>query len=475
MPARQLVEVTERRIRERGFTTLRSTPQSGLYLFFSFDLVNSTQFKASHPGIWPVVVRRFYEFVENAFSTRLELVKLWKFVGDEILFFKKAQKIQDLGQCLDAACEALNAAEALLHQIDSAAREMLSVKATAWVAPAQYLPPSSSEKVNLEERNIIVKTGSLPDSGDTDFLGPDVDAGFRISKFTQRRRLVVSAHLAWLLYRKRENWSDIEKSLRIVGYETLKGVWAGRPYPIFWYEANWEKAVESFPYDEHLSSEFVQHVKERVAPTSSEPQPEWRLSRVEKIFHDLGKMHECERMLELLSSMPATSDDDGVTIEIPRDRYAELHCVAVCFSPTGKVLIGKRPNTKRRLSGAFEFGCGQLRLGESFRDCLRRAYKQDFGADLEFDGDPIPVRTFTLSDASEQREIPGIIFVAEVQNPDAVQAAFLKAKHSEIRWIDPASFTPGDGTQYVPGFEQSLKLAHTAWLLWKGPRANLEN
>ena len=226
---------------------------------------------------------------------------------------------------------------------------MLSVKATVWVAPAQYLPPSSSEDVSLDQPNIIVKTGSLPDSGDTDFLGPDVDAGFRIAKFTQRRRLVVSAHLAWLLHRKRENWSEIEERLRIVAYESLKGVWAGRPYPIFWYESDWNQAVESFPYDEHLSSEFVKNVKDRVAPKTGESDPQWRLSRIEKIFRDLGKEHECQRMLELLEGIPAEAERDTVTIEIPRDRYAEIHCVAVCFSKDGKVLIGRRPDTKRRL------------------------------------------------------------------------------------------------------------------------------
>ena len=54
MASNELIERTRASIREHQFTTLLAKPQSGVYLFFSFDLVNSTQFKASHPDDWPV-------------------------------------------------------------------------------------------------------------------------------------------------------------------------------------------------------------------------------------------------------------------------------------------------------------------------------------------------------------------------------------------------------------------------------------
>ena len=87
MASNELIERTRASIREHQFTTLLAKPQSGVYLFFSFDLVNSTQFKASHPDDWPVVVTRFYELITAELTTRLSSAIVWKFVGDEVLFF----------------------------------------------------------------------------------------------------------------------------------------------------------------------------------------------------------------------------------------------------------------------------------------------------------------------------------------------------------------------------------------------------
>jgi hypothetical protein len=79
-----------------------------------------------------------------------------------------------------------------------------------------------------------------------DFLGPEIDAGFRISKFALRRRLVVSAELSCLLFRERAAYTGIEKQLKIVSFQILKGVWTGRHYPIVWYERDWPNIAKTF-------------------------------------------------------------------------------------------------------------------------------------------------------------------------------------------------------------------------------------
>jgi len=130
-------------------------------------------------------------------------------------------------------------------------------------------------------------------------------------------------------------------------------------------------------------------------------------------------------------------------IEIPKDRYAEIHCVAVCFSATGAILAAKRPSTKRRFPNCLEFGCGQLRLGESFSDCLRRAYKDDFGVDLILPEPLMPISIYEIRDADEHRVIPGIIFIADIANDADVAKRFSQQKHSEIVWLDPGAFKSG--------------------------------
>lgn len=63
-----------------------------------------------------------------------------------------------------------------------------------------------------------------------EFLGKDIDAGFRLKEYPQDRRLCISIELAYFLVHggKRNN-------LHIMNYTRLKGVWNRDLYPIIWY------------------------------------------------------------------------------------------------------------------------------------------------------------------------------------------------------------------------------------------------
>jgi hypothetical protein len=64
-----------------------------------------------------------------------------------------------------------------------------------------------------------------------DFLGKAIDTGFRISKFSEASRFVISAELAYLLCNA-AHLSLFRHSFSYLGREPLKGVISGRPYPI---------------------------------------------------------------------------------------------------------------------------------------------------------------------------------------------------------------------------------------------------
>jgi hypothetical protein len=451
MASNELIERTRASIREHQFTTLLAKPQSGVYLFFSFDLVNSTQFKASHPDDWPVVVTRFYELITAELTTRLSSAIVWKFVGDEVLFFKQITQRQDLHVALPAAHDAMLATMDVLHKNFPLSRELLAVKGTVWIAEAQPIQPSDASSIKTSPRNIIVETGRSPSAMRRDFLGPEIDAGFRISKFALRRRLVVSAELACLLYRERAAYTGIEKQLKIVSFQILKGVWTGRHYPIVWYERDWPNIAKTFLFDEHLTSEIAAAVKGGLPEDSS-------LETIEKVFGDLGRTEEIDGFASAITQVCAQPHKEKIEIEIPKDRFAEIHCVAVCFSPDGKILAARRPATKRRYPDCLEFGCGQLRLGEAFGDCLRRAYKDDFGVDLILSEPPVTIGIYEIRDAQEQRVIPGIIFIAQIAEVTEVSGKYSHQKHSEIMWLDPATFKP-DQHQCVPNFAATIAMA----------------
>lgn len=452
-----LLQKTKQKLREAGFTTMRSVPRGGVYVFFSFDLVNSTAYKVAFPDKWPLVVIHFYELVQAEITTRFNSTVLWKYVGDEILYYFRVAHIAQLYELLPGLLSALRAVIASLYSFDPRTRQILSVKSAAWIAEANYLPSTSVEQQpSMLRRNIITTVQAHTERAAKDFLGPDIDAGFRISRFVERNRLVVSAHLAGLLFEERENCPEIEKRLKIVSYESLKGVWDGRRYPIVWYEEDWERIEDSFLYDEHLNSDLV--AKIRITKVEGQ---EHELKNIHKVFDDLGKLEELNCVLGLLREQPATIDDEVVEIEVPLHKRSEVHCVAACFDKSGKVLLAKRPSTKKRFPGKWELGCSQLQLGETFEECLKNAYRRDFAAELDLPSNPIPVASFSIEDEGERRRIPGVIFAAFVTNPESVEGAYLREKHTEIRWLDPHS-DEVQADDCVPGLLENVRKAWIA-------------
>jgi hypothetical protein len=157
--------------------------------------------------------------------------------------------------------------------------------------------------------------------------------------------------------------------------------------------------------------------------------------------------------------MKEQPSDESLASEIPPDRLSEVHCVAVCFRQDGHILIAKRPSSKRRFPDRFEFGCGQLKVRETFQECLLRSYKESFDAILDFGQELVPIRTYIIEDDEENRKIPGIIFVARITNQDTVK----EKKHTEIKWIAPNEVDSFSSDQLVPDFKKTAKQAIDVW------------
>lgn len=61
-----------------------------------------------------------------------------------------------------------------------------------------------------------------------EFLGNDIDIGFRIKENTQKRRFIISYELAYILSKN----IDYLMNIHIITYKCLKGVWQNRLYSI---------------------------------------------------------------------------------------------------------------------------------------------------------------------------------------------------------------------------------------------------
>lgn len=170
---------------------------------------------------WANVVERFYEDLFSEFTARLHCLvdsskiekdsianPLWKAVGDELIFQIPVSTRLGLHYIVSEFLSTL-------RKLDRPAKRL---KGCAWVA-------------GFPIRNRSVR---IPGGAPEDYLGPDMDIGFRLGKESREGMLVASTDLAELLGEVPQDVNPVRG--QIVDWKELKGVWDNHSYPIIWLE-----------------------------------------------------------------------------------------------------------------------------------------------------------------------------------------------------------------------------------------------
>ena len=222
------------------------------------------------------------------------------------------------------------------------------------VSSLSYLPPGQMKDIFEEEsktkslRNIMVEVPHEEFGTVVDFLGPDVDAGFRVAKFSDKKKLVVSANLSMCLISFCTGNSIDTSNLNIVSLEVLRGVWGGRPYPVVWYFEDWGSISNTFYYDEVSGPAEGSEIIRRVA------EKDYRdITGIRKIYDDLNLNKEISDIESTIKNGSGKLFRPNPDETINRSKMAEVHCAAICFNKDGKVLIAKRHTNKKRLKGVW--------------------------------------------------------------------------------------------------------------------------
>lgn len=197
-------------------------------LFLSVDMAGSTQFKArfTDGASWLETFRTFFTnfplmlagqvgfaFLEEGDTPSVEV---WKVMGDELIFVATPDSAEQLVTLLLALLRTMNGYE------DRYLGDLpLRLKGTAWLA--DFTGPN----IELEIPELSGGDGVRV----IDFIGPDLDLGFRVTKFARPACLALSFDVADLLLAATN--AD-QAALYLIGAEELKGVMFGRPYPIIW-------------------------------------------------------------------------------------------------------------------------------------------------------------------------------------------------------------------------------------------------
>jgi hypothetical protein len=228
--------------------------QDGSILFLSCDLQNSTQFKQKSADAWVATFLAFYSEFPSLLATRVtesypdlrDRLSLWKAIGDELIFSVRIQSEQECSDAIDAWMETMLEFE-IQHLLD---KTPMTLKGGAFLATV----PSPDRRVAIPRTVQISDGGSQLDAEETneatlnaaetvgdfainfamDFVGPSIDTGFRVLKFAARSYFVLTVEVAHLLFKHyNDDKTKRGRQAYLLGTHSLKGVWGGRPYPVF--------------------------------------------------------------------------------------------------------------------------------------------------------------------------------------------------------------------------------------------------
>lgn len=229
-------------------------PEHRTRLFLTVDLAGSTAFKANAASTdgkahsaWVYGFRDFYRVFPEVLDFHYRETKsgkpddewvkhgpkLWKLIGDELLFCCKVLSLEHLSCCVTAFIGALEQYGASLSP------SQLDVKGAGWVAEF----PAKNVSFFIADGNIAFtfpnedfvteafETNADAEPHNFDFLGSSIDAGFRVARHADTDRFAASAELALLLAEAKEH-KLFTREFRYDGRQHLKGVNGDQPYPI---------------------------------------------------------------------------------------------------------------------------------------------------------------------------------------------------------------------------------------------------
>ena len=239
-------------------------PKYRVRLFLSVDLTGSTDFKARSGqsnldwlktfqkfyGEFPTLFARKYEETCNAIPDigkheKSNYPKVWKTIGDEIIFVNRVDTITHLGAFVSSFANTLKEFGGFMF--DS---HQLNTKGNGWIAafPSPNCsirlargvddPDPMSGKSDHFTEDVEKTVDNEPHK--FDFLGKGIDGGFRNARNSTINSFTISPALAYLLCRSKRNTETTKFHCEFQFHEPqkFKGVVGGNMYPIISIDTN---------------------------------------------------------------------------------------------------------------------------------------------------------------------------------------------------------------------------------------------
>lgn len=218
------------------------------------QIFNETLYKniSKEEADWGITIETTFNDFHTLFLRYLEKndippesCMLWKALGDEIIYVHDIKNHDTLHKTVTSFSLALREYDKKLKELN-----ILRLKGLAWTAGF----PVRNRIVNFPFPVVNNDPDNLHRFPREDYLGPDMDIGFRLGKETWPGIMTISIELAQLL-------GDVhiknQMEISLVGWKVLKGVWKNIPYPILWAKSSTEDLKKhSLDYKEYTTEQF---------------------------------------------------------------------------------------------------------------------------------------------------------------------------------------------------------------------------
>lgn len=468
--------------------------QKDVILFFAFDIVNSTAYKTVNYYGWAQILNTLFKKLRESVKNQINGAEMWRVLGDEAIFIVKIRSEEELREYINKIYKIMVNTIFKLKNGEFFKREnrqdnnfnlmklqnILSLKTAAWIAAVHNIGDidSGNKEINLEDEDSIFEIYHTQEGYEIfEFLGNDIDTGFRISTQVQDGRMVLSYELAYLISLQTESLSF----LHIITYKRLKGIWKERLYPIIWYHNPkayldfYKKEIsieESFLFDDYIENNLIKEYYDNRNKDSNILQDTRMYSdsyyALSKILRDRGLDKKIEHLQDLIKH---STTDKTKYID-----HLQLHCVAVCFNSDSEnriqILIAKRGGERDKFQGKWEFGCAKATAEKSIAEIIKEEYKKDFNIEIEpivdnerSSQEPIPIALYQIDRLNtvknEKNMDKGIITLAKIIEEYDPNNFKPNGKHQEVRWIKESDL-PNLETELkdmVPDFKRTLQQA----------------
>lgn len=452
--------------------------EHGLKLFFSLDIVNSSHFKEIAENNWAEIITDLMNYIVAQYLEINSFAFPWRVIGDELIFVVPVKSLDLLRKDVHSFYEFFkNRVPVILKKVQEKREQgdyntysfnMLSFKACAWIAyTVDFDTPSEKLIDNLKKvrsYNVSKQYNFCREQNLLEFLGNDIDAGFRISRFTRRDHFCVSFELAYLLSKETEYF----KRLHIISYQKLKGVWDNKWYPIIWYHDNEVarcKFEDSFRYYEPDGDELI---------LSCLNIDDYRIKHFGFLGEDMFEVSSAfERIIdgnllkEKINFLEKYDADNPSRNAIRiKDNHDEFHIAVVCINNDSKALILHRKDKNR-----WEFGCCKSSSNKALQSVAVEEYRRQYGIEIEVvidcgreDQQPIPIALYSLQNDSKIKK--GLIFLAKLSES---QSVLLQAdsRYDDYKFISEEEikeFEDANKGNLIKDFSATL---YRAFVLWR--------